>query len=335
MVHVNRWLSKVDCENMLEILKQKGADATGLFRCVANGIIIYMKFPEDRIRFVCDWLVKNKPDKDCDFYKMWISVEILRVLVDNEWTNQVIFPKNHSTTSVVIREAIKFLKTDTNGLQFQERISRLAIRLYDIQDIAGLQRIVDFLKNGNIALSYAEIEAGSFFFRRGIQYEFVIPSGIKGKDFDIRLTEYGVNCEVKHKIEDTNPSKKTLEKTLSAAKKQVPHDEPAMFFIKIPVEWIKYSYLKRVIERTKGTFFPRSLNVLGFILHWEEPDDNREGIFFWKYRYEVNSFCTYKNERLTGLILGEIELRDTIVRLMNKYIKKCNNYPKDHGVLRK
>ena len=65
-----------------------------------------MIFSEDRVRFICDWLEENKPDKDCDFYKMWISIEILRVLVDNEWTNQAIFPNNYPTTSAAVREAI-------------------------------------------------------------------------------------------------------------------------------------------------------------------------------------------------------------------------------------
>jgi hypothetical protein len=287
-----------------------------------------MDFSEDRVRFVCDWLIKNKPNQDCDFYKMRISIEILRVLVDNEWTNQAIFPNNHPVTSPAVQEAIKFLRTNIIGFQFQERVCRLAVRLYNIQNIAGLNRVIDSLKAGDITLAYAEIEASDFFFRRGIQHEFVAPSGIKGNDYDIRLTTHGVNCEVKHKIEDTNPSKETLERTLSAAKAQVPAEEPAILFVKIPVEWVRSPEISGIVERAKGTFFPRSLNILGIIIHWEEPSMEKEGAFFWKFRYEINSNCRFVNPELTDLILNkEATLGDSITVLMNKFISKCSDYP--------
>ncbi len=288
-----------------------------------------MNFPEDRVKFICDWLVKNKPDQDCDFYKMWISVELLKVLVDNEWTNQAIFPNNHPATSPAVQEAIEFLRTATIGFQFQERISRLAVRLYNIQNVTGLDRVINSLRAGDIALAYAEIEASDFFFRRGIQHEFVTPSGIKGNDYDIRLTTHGVNCEVKHKIEDTAPSKETLERTLSAAKAQVPLEEPAILFIKIPVEWVRCPEISAIVERTKGTFFPRSSNILGIIIHWEEPSSEREGAFFWKFRYEINSSCRFENSELSNLILNkEAVLGDSITVLMNKFISKCSGYPR-------
>lgn len=287
-----------------------------------------MQFSEDRVRFVCDWLSKNHPDKDCDFYKMWISTEILRVLVGNEWVNQAVFPNNHSVTSPEVQETIRFLRSRESGFQFQERVSRFANRLYDIQEVPGLERVVKSLIEGDIALSYAEIEASSFFFRRGIEHEFITPTGNKGRDFDICLTKDGVNCEVKHKIEETDPSRKTLETTLSRAKAQVPEAEPAIFFIKIPIEWVRYSGIKEIIERTKGNFFPRSNNVLGFILYWEEPVQEREGAFFWKFRYEVNLTCEFKNDELAKSIINkEVERNDSIVSLMNKYIKKCDGYP--------
>lgn len=286
-----------------------------------------MNFSEDRVRFVCDWLVKNKPNQDCDFYKMWISIEILRVLIDNEWTNQAIFPNNHPTTSSAVQEAIKFLRADTIGYQFQERVGRLAVRLYNIQNVLGLNRIIGSLRAGDIALAYSEIEASDFFIRRGVQHEFVTPSGIKGDDYDIRLVAQGVNCEVKHKIEDTVPSKKALERTLSAAKAQVPSEEPAILFTKIPVEWVRCPEISEIVERTKGTFFPRSSNILGIIFHWEEPSTEREGAFFWKFRYEINSDCRFENSELSNLILNkEAILGDSITVLMNKFISKCSDY---------
>lgn len=287
-----------------------------------------MKFEEEGVKYVCDWLTQNKPEQDCDFYKMWIGVEILRALIDNEWTNQAIFPNDHPATSKETQSAISFLRTNEIGFQLQERVFRLANRLFDIQDVPNLDKVVSAIKEGDIALGYAEIEASSFFKRRNIEHEFVVPTGEKGKDFDIKINELNINCEVKHKIEETAPSKRALERTLSSAKEQVPSDESALFFIKIPEEWIAHNDIKNIVERVKGSFFPRSKNVLGFILHWEERFLENEGIFYWKYRYERNIHCDKQNDEFTDKILNvDVDLNDSITKLMNKYLKKCKNYP--------
>jgi len=287
-----------------------------------------MKFDEDRIKLICDWLIKNKSHYDCNFYKMWLAIEILRVIIGNEWTNQAVLPNIHPTKSKATRSAIDFLRTDKLGFQFQERVYRLAQRLYDIQDITGLEKVIRGITSGDIYGGYAEIEAGSFLKRRNITFEFVIPSGKKGYDFDIKITsDPAINCEVKHKIESTLPSKEVLEITLTSANKQVPDSKPALFFIKIPEGWINSSDLKSVVKRTKGTFFPRNENVLGFVLHWEERDKINDGIFYWKYRYEENPFCSINIEEVNNKLKMSVGLEDTITSLMKKYIKKCQNYP--------
>lgn len=286
------------------------------------------EFTEARVKHTCDWLMRNHPEQHCDFYKFWIAVEILRVLVDNEWTNQTIFPDIHPNTSSSVQSAVTYLRADTRGFQFQERVSKLAIRLYDSQYIPGLNRVTKSLIKGDIALAYAELEASSFFVRRSIEHEFVTACGEKGKDYDIRLIAYGVNCEVKHKIESTVPSKEALEKTLSVAKSQVPSNEPALFFVKIPIAWVQHPGMASIVDRTKRTFFPRSPHVMGIILHWEELQIERAGMFFWKFRYELNDTCTLANKELSEVILKQdVGARDSIVELMNRYISKCSNYP--------
>jgi len=281
-----------------------------------------MKFNEKMVGDVCKTLELKYPGRSCDFYRFGLAVEMLRVLISNEWVNQAIFPNDHPTKSKKTQEAIIFLKSKEIGFQFQERVYRLAQRLYDIQNITGLEMVIKKIINGDTYGGYAEIEAGSFFKRRNIDFDFIIPSGIKGHDFDIKISgSPAINCEVKHKIEATSLSKKILEKTLSLANEQVPNTEPALFFIKIPEEWIVNQALINVVERTMGTFFPRNKNVLGFILHWEERDKTNNGGFYWKYKYEKNPLCSLISKEITNKLEMKINLEDSIVLLIKKNIK--------------
>jgi len=287
-----------------------------------------MKFEEQRIADICKWLEENHPKKDCDFYKIWLSIDILRVLIGNDWTNQSIFPNIHPTSSKAVQDAIKFLRTKEISHHFQERVSKLAIRLYNIQSVLGFEKVVNEILFGDIYGGYAEIEAGDFFMRRNVYFEFVIPTGKKGKDFDIRInTTPSVNCEVKHKIESTEPGKDVLESTLSLANKQVPHNEPALFFIKIPEEWVCHKDFRNIVERVKGTFCSRNRHVVGFILHWEEKFFKTEGIFFWKYTYEENNFCSINTGDISKQLKVQVDPMDIFVQMLSKYVKKCQHYP--------
>ncbi|MGE5540766.1 MAG: hypothetical protein ACM3TU_00560 [Bacillota bacterium] len=290
-----------------------------------------MRFSEERLKALCDSLVAKYPNEDCDFYKMALSVEVLRELVDNEWTNQAIFPNQHPVSSKSIQEAITFLRTNENGFQFQERVSKLAIRLLNMQDIKGLQKVIQEIQSGDIHGGYAELEAGDFLSRRNVPFEFVIPSGEKRKDFDIRITtEPHINCEVKHKVESTIISKETLESVLSSANKQVPVDEPALFFIKIPEEWASSSDFNNVIERVSGTFLPRNTNVVGFILHWEERVRGSQGCFFWKYHFKENKDLVLDAGDMLRQLRVAVDPLDTFIRVMQRNIEKCRNYPFVH-----
>ncbi len=247
-----------------------------------------MKFDERMVRHACSSLESRYPSKDCLFYRFGLAIEILRVLVDNEWVNQVIFPNDHPIKSKATEKAMTFLRSKGIGYQFQERVYRLATRLYQLKDVPNISQVIENIKNGDLEGAYAEIEAGRHLHSRNIPFIYVLPRGTKGLDFDIEITSpVRINCEVKHKIEGTALSKETLERTLSDAKSQVPENEPSLLFIKIPEEWIRSPEISGTIERTLGTFFPRSINVIGIMFRWEERGGG-QGVFLWKYRFEEN-----------------------------------------------
>lgn len=281
---------------------------------------------EQELDNYCKWVLVNFPNLDCDSYKLKMSFGVLDHFMGRKWTQKVISPKENLDNSRAIQQAIKFLRTEEWGFQAQERISKMAIRLFNLQTVPNLDKVIRQIVEGDLEGGYGELEAGDLFFRKGIPFSFVIPCGTKTLDFDIRIERFNVNCEVKHKIEENQASKEALERTLSDAKAQVPSGEKSLFFIKIPINWVQDENMKTIVDRVNGTFFPRSENVIGYILHWERPIENTPGHFVWEYRFELNQAQEINSRDITEQLTAETDLVDSFTRAIQRNISKCSNY---------
>jgi hypothetical protein len=249
-----------------------------------------MKMLDEReLKIMCETIKKEHPDKDADYYKMFLSTEVLRLMIDNEWVNQAVF-KQHPNKEKKNNAAFDYLRSGANGYEWQERVSKLAERVYNLRRVPNIENIIDKIKSGELLSSYAELEVGSHLYSRGISIEFVIPKGIKGQDFDIKITSpLVVNCEVKHKIESTAISQNTLTDAIRSANDQIPHDEPAIIFIKIPEGWLSDQSFNEIINKAFEPFFERnSTHIIGIMLRWEQSDTQVPGIFYWKYNFYEN-----------------------------------------------
>lgn len=234
---------------------------------------------------------ERNPNKDSDFYKMFLSIELLRIYFGNEWVNIVIFNKNLEGYEKHF-EARNFLRSAQIGFQWQERVRRLAERLYNLQNVKNMDKIIEKIKQGEFSSRFAEIEAATHFHRCRILFEFVNPIGKKGRDFDIKiLTNPPINCDVKHKLEniyrDDKIIIKSIKKTLRKARNQVPFNKFSLFLIKIPENWNKKSSL---IVNVLNEFLEEkeSKKVIAVILRWEERDSNYNGAFYWKFFLQKN-----------------------------------------------
>lgn len=260
---------------------------------------------EKELKIICDTLKKVHPNKDIDFYKMGFAVEVLRLMVDNEWVNQSIF-NQHKTRGKKNLDAYNFFRSDTNGYQWQERIFRFAERIFNLRNVKNFDSIIKDIISGELVSRFAEIETGRHLMSRGFDFEYNAPTGKKGKDFDIKvISEIIINCEVKHKIESTTLSAKTIKKALSAANKQLPHDTHAFIFLRIPTEWINDLSFREKIESASGEFFQRNKgHILGIVLRWEQEDLIKKGMFHWFYNVVVNKY--FNHNKITSNILSKI-----------------------------
>lgn len=284
-----------------------------------------MKMLDEReLKIICETIKKEHPDKDADYYKMLLSTELLRLMIDNEWVNQAIF-QQHPNKEKKNYAAFDYLRSGVNGYEWQERVSKLAERVYNLRRVSNIEFIIDRIKSGELLSSYAELEVGRHLYSRGIILEYVTPKGIKGQDFDIKITSpLVVNCEVKHKIESTALSQSTLTNTIRSANDQIPHNEPALIFIKIPEEWLSDQYFSEIINETFEPFLKRnSSHIIGIMLRWEQADEQVPSLFYWKYNfYENGHYNTTTDirtfiEQLNGMSTTWISFSEII----RKYIE--------------
>jgi hypothetical protein len=272
---------------------------------------------------MCETIKAQHPGKDVDYYKMFLATELLRLIIDNDWVNQTIFKQN-PVKERKNNNAFEYFRSKTNGFQWQERVYRLAERVYNLRHIPNIENIIDDIIGGELVSRFAELEVGSHLFSRGIKFEFVVPTGEKGKDFDIKIIEpLIINCEVKHKIESTSLSDSTLTNTIRSANDQIPKDVPAIIFIKIPEEWISDKKLKEVIDRVFEPFFQRnSTHITGIMLRWEERDSINEGMFYWKFEFHVNKYFKLNDDidlflqQINGTRNNWVSLSDIIHKYM-------------------
>lgn len=246
------------------------------------------KISLEQLKIICKTLKNKFPNKERDFYKLGLSTELLRIIVDNEWTNQAVFSEHMSQPSKT-EEDRSFFKTNSGGFRWQERVRRLAERIFNLQNIENIEDIITKIKEGNLTSRFAELEIGTTFYRRDIPFKFVKPQGKKGFDFDIVInTNPPVNCEVKHKIESTQISAKTISKSLNKAKLQLPKEEPALIGLKIPEEWTQSKETVKILNETFNKFFENNKNIIAILVRWESRNLKHDGLFFWMYKLEIN-----------------------------------------------
>ena len=132
-----------------------------------------------------------------------MATEYLRAVVDNEWTNQMVFGQ-HPTVSRSNRDGRVFMRAEPmeadERFRNQERTVRIAELLFNLQNVEGIDARLEDLRLGRVESTFAELEAGAFLRRRAVSFRYINPSGTKGADYDAEIPLHEtskVNCEMK------------------------------------------------------------------------------------------------------------------------------------------
>jgi hypothetical protein len=234
---------------------------------------------------------------DADFVRFGMATAYLRAVVDNEWTNQMVFGQN-PTVSRSNRKGRVFIRAEPieadERFRNQERTVRIAELLFNLQNVEGIDARLEDLRLGKVESTFAELEAGGFLRRRAVPFRYVNPSGTKGADYDaeIPLDEtIKVNCEMKCKMEGTDLSEGAVRNPLQTARKQLPAGEPGFVFLKVPEPWMQQPDAGRILPTTIDAFLRGTSRVTAVVLRWEEQQLLRPdgALILYKFRLERGS----------------------------------------------
>lgn len=112
-------------------------------------------------------------------------------------------------------------------LLLQNKIMRLGHYLYGLREMTNFSHLVDGLKRKEFDAALTEVYSAYVFKDSGNLIEFVKESGVRGEDFDLRVTtkdERTFNVECKNRSKESNTIK-TLDNVINHSFDQFPQDE--------------------------------------------------------------------------------------------------------------
>ena len=242
---------------------------------------------------------KDDMDISFDFLSFGIATEFLRAIMGNDWVNETAFSQ-HSEVSHFNREARKYFKTEETSIperyKHQHRIISLANKIIELSNIKGFPSKFKKISKGGLESISAELECASQLHRSGLNISFIEETGTRGSDFDILIQideDSTINCEIKAKIEGTSLSKNTILRSLNKSRKQLPKDNPAVIFLKIPEDWIFDQTIKTTLEETIIEFFRNTTRVISVIIRWDTSNEIQEGFLI------ATKFNVYLNKNIS------------------------------------
>lgn len=258
--------------------------------------------------FVNDFLdhqrAQEKPRPNIELRLYELSLDTIASFVGPEWVMDNLW--GPSSVENYLRAG-----TDLRLDQFKhlDRTVALAEMCFNLQAIPGFEARMENLKTSSVETIVGELEGARLISTTGLPFEFLVPTGVLGNDFDVRvsLVTGRINCEMKCKLETTELSHGSILSTLNKARKQLPANEPGIIFVKIPEKWVRTQDIERVVGQAISEFFRNTNRVGGLVFHWEE----------WE-PILPNSFARatiYRPESSTNSSFGEHVRRDCFDRL--------------------
>src|ERR1700733_13175279 len=168
-----------------------------------------------------------------------------------------------------------FLRIDfTPGFEGERKTSRIldfAELLFNLQHIEGFDDRVDQMRTGDIEATYAEFDFARFLYIHDIALKFVVPTGVKGKDFDFGI-EYADGREgcadAKCRLEDTEIRGETVMNSLKKARSNnLPPDKPGIVFVKVPQTWLEIDDVRHAIYAVVEEFVRNTKRVVSVVVY--------------------------------------------------------------------
>lgn len=157
------------------------------------------------------------------------------------------------------------------GLIKTTRFLDFAENLFNLQNIEGFDGRVEQMRTGDIEATFAEFDFGRFLYIHDIDFRFVIPSGVAGKDYDygIWYADGRAACaDAKCRLEGTEMRGETIMNALRKARSNnLPKDKPGAVFVKVPSSWLDDETTRRAIYATVNDFLRNTQRVVTVVVY--------------------------------------------------------------------
>lgn len=168
-----------------------------------------------------------------------------------------------------------FMRIDyTPGPEAEKKTSRLldfAENLFNLQHIDGFDDRVAQMRAGDIEATFAEFDFGRFLYIHDIDFKFVVPCGVAGKDYDYRITYADGReacADAKCRLEGTEMRAETIMNALRKARSHnLPPYEPGIVFVKVPQTWLENEEVRRGVYATVRDFLRNTKRVVSVVVY--------------------------------------------------------------------
>jgi hypothetical protein len=250
-------------------------------------------------------LIPFRPSESITARSDKLAITILTKYFGRHWIEQHIDPATKTT----------FLKCDdsTATIREQQRMRRvvLAEMLFNLQNVNGFYSLLVKMLKGDVESTYGALEIARMLVTTaidtGLSFRFVSESKIAKRDYDlsIRFSDgVKVRAETKCKMEETKITLRTVEESISTAKKQLPERAPGIVFIKVPRPWIEdETFAARMLSLGQRSIArsPWIVSIKFYTARIVSEEDGRgngvtgEIVAFNEYTNDHHKFAKYRN----------------------------------------
>jgi hypothetical protein len=206
-------------------------------------------------------LIPSRPESPVDrAYKL--SLAALTKVFGVDWRDANIFQTRKG-----------FLKnvTDANTALEREihkvRIVLLAEMIWNLQDIPDFDACVAQMYDRDaIESTYAELEIARLLYTQSdVSFTFRERIGVKTEDYDLSITyEDGVVAcaDTKCKVEETEITLNTIDRSFKKAHSQMPSDMPGIIFVKVPRFWLEDQKFAAAMVELATDYFRQNRKII-------------------------------------------------------------------------
>jgi hypothetical protein len=199
-----------------------------------------------------------------------LAVSVVRHFFGHQWYLDHIFQDAEGS------RPDGFMRIDyTPGPVGESKTSRLldfAENMFNLQHLDGFDdRVNQMRADSMIESTFAEFDFARFLHIHDIDFKFVEPCGVAGKDYDyrIKLADGREVCaDAKCRLEGTEMRAETILNAIKKARsKNLPADEPGAVFVKVPAPWLEDPAMRKGVAETVRGFLRNTQRIVSVVVY--------------------------------------------------------------------